>query len=740
MAERLESHRRPRPASALLLTVLLSFLVQGCSSDEAGAKPAADTTQDGSGDTASADTSTDSSTTDSTTTDSSDGSAADTVEQDGSGSGDTSPEDPGTCLLGSGDTDPDSAPGIGCFADYEAVSAAPLVESIPGARSAKTVIDRVDGNHLYIQNSRRYPIHWEFASTHLSGNGLPLVPQLGQFNQTEYYTPDRRFLLGALNYYEGPGIWAYEIAPYDTASAEMIAEAFRVIRDHHWQGSKLRFHPTSDTVAREALRLPADVPIVDSDELFQGITYQPLNLARSLGKLRFMTADQLLTEYVSFRDIVVLEAIPNDIEVCSGIITDDFQTPLSHINVLAQNRGTPNMGLAGAFTNETIRALDGKWVELDVGATDYRLVEVTQAEADAWWESNRPPAVGVPRADRSVTDLRDLEEVLDMSLGLEAAIDAAIPAFGGKASHFGGLTEITSMPIPYPKGFVIPIYYFFQFMEQNGFDLRLDAMLADPAFTGDPATRELALINLQNDMLAAPVDNAFTALLVEKLSTDFPDKRMKFRSSTNAEDLDGFTGAGLYTSASGALGDASRPVLDAVRTVWASVFRFRAFEERSYRSISHREVGMAVLVNYSYPNEDANGVAITSNIFDPTGVEPGLYINVQRGETSVVLPPEGVTSDQFVYLSDLPGQPIVYIAHSSLVRPGTSVLTRTQVEQLGQALTAIHNFFAPVYGPNTPDHFYGMDVEFKFNTDPLDPTRTSTLVIKQARPYPGRGN
>ena len=240
-------------------------------------------------------------------------------------------------------------------------------------------------------------------------------------------------------------------------------------------------------------------------------------------------------------------------------------------------------------------------------------------------------------------------------------------------------------------------------------------------------------------MLAAPVDNAFTALLVEKLSTDFPDKRMKFRSSTNAEDLDGFTGAGLYTSASGALGDPSRPVLDAVRTVWASVFRFRAFEERSYRSISHREVGMAVLVNYSYPNEDSNGVAITSNIFDPTGVEPGLYINVQRGETSVVLPPEGVTSDQFVYLSDLPGQPIVYLAHSSLIRPGTSVLTRPQVEELGQALTAIHNFFSPVYGPNTPEKFYGMDVEFKFNTDPLDPTRTSKLVIKQARPYPGRG-
>ena len=27
------------------------------------------------------------------------------------------------------------------------------------------------------------------------------------------------------------------------------------------------------------------------------------------------------------------------------MITEEFQTPLSHVNVLAQNRGTPNMGL-----------------------------------------------------------------------------------------------------------------------------------------------------------------------------------------------------------------------------------------------------------------------------------------------------------------------------------------------------------------------------------------------------------
>jgi hypothetical protein len=108
------------------------------------------------------------------------------------------------CVLAATDTDPDYAQQLGCTRDYEAVAAPPLVASIPGARSAKTVLDQLDGDQLYFQNSRRYKIHWEFASQHLSANGKPIVPPLGQFNQTEYYSPDRRFLLGALNYYEGP--------------------------------------------------------------------------------------------------------------------------------------------------------------------------------------------------------------------------------------------------------------------------------------------------------------------------------------------------------------------------------------------------------------------------------------------------------------------------------------------------------------------------------------------------------
>jgi hypothetical protein len=647
------------------------------------------------------------------------------------------------CALAPDDTDPDFTADIGCAADHDAVAAPPLVSNLPGVRSSKTIVDRLDGGRLYFQNSRRYPLHWDFASTHLSGRGLPIVPPLGQFNQTEYFTPDRRFLLGALNYYEGPGVWAYEIAPYDTADAAMIGAAFETIRAHLFPAAAaaLAFHPTSDTVAREALALPPSVPVIDTESLYAGIDYQPLNLATAMGQLRFFTQAQLDSQAMSFRDIAVLRAAPNDLSVCVGTITEAFQTPLSHINVLAQNRGTPNMGLRGAFDDPALRALEGRWVSLTVGPETWEIHEVTREAADAWWESHRPAAVAVPRADLSVTAIQDVDTLLDVAgLGLRDALARAIPAFGGKASHYAAFPHIREpVTIPYPKAVVVPIAHYEQFMQQHGFHDRVEALLADPAFRDDGAARARELARLRDDMEAAPVDPAFLETLRARLTADFPGVRLKFRSSTNCEDLDGFTGAGLYESAAADPRDPDKPYEDALRTVWASVWRLRAFEERAYRSISHREVGMAVLIHRAFPDEDAQGVAITANIFDPLGVEPGQYVNVQRGDVSVVLPPPGVTSDAFVYHAELPGQPIVYLSHSSLVPPGETVLTRAEVETLSTALTAIHRFFEPLYGPNTPERFYGMDIEFKFDTEGNRPGAPSELVIKQARPYPGRG-
>jgi pyruvate, water dikinase len=642
------------------------------------------------------------------------------------------------CLLAPGAPTPDFLQQIGCQSDFDALASEPLDASIPGARSTKFVIDMLGGDALYFQNSKKYKIHHAFAAEHLSGMGKPIVPALSMFNMTEYYSTARRFLLGSLTYYEGPKVWAMEVAPYDTADAALIERGFAKIATNTYFGGQLAFHATSVNVERNAAALPKSVRRRSTADIFEKIDYQPLNLAAAVGRLRFVTAAQLEAgEYLTFRDVVVLDHVPNDISVVTGIITEEFQTPLSHINVLSQNRKTPNMGLKAAFNDPRLRALEGKWVRLVVDAFSWSITEATQAEADTWWDQHKPAAVGVPRLDLDKRALAEITTLADPDpTKLKESVKASIPAYGGKASHFGALAQVPGVPVP--KAFAIPVYYYKQFMQQNGFEARVTQMLADPTFKGDPAVRDMQLGKLREDMQLATIDPGFEQMVIQRVAELLPSAKagqgVRFRSSTNAEDLEGFTGAGLYTSKTGMADDPRDSYARAIKTVWASVWFFRAFEEREYRSIDHNSVGMALLVHRNFPDEEANGVALTADPFDTSGLVPGFYVNVQLGESSVVQPPAGVTTDQFIYQFGLPNQPTIFLARSSLVPAGKTVLTPTQTFALGQALDAIHKFFRPAYGVG--GGWYAMDVEFKFDGDVGEEPK---LSVKQARPHPGRG-
>ena len=240
-------------------------------------------------------------------------------------------------------------------------------------------------------------------------------------------------------------------------------------------------------------------------------------------------------------------------------------------------------------------------------------------------------------------------------------------------------------------------------------------------------------------MAVAPIDMEFQTLLKAKIAADYGMHKMRFRTSTNSEDLDGFPCAGCYESHSGdpAVWD---DVLNAIRETYMSTWSFRTFEERSYYSIAHDSVGMALLVHWNFANEEANGVAITANPFDDTGVDPAFYVNVQDGgDIEVVAPPPGVTSDQFLYYFSQPNQPTTYLTHSSIIPTGKTVLSNVQIHSLGVALDAIHKRFSSAYGPAAGNTgWYAMDVEFKFD-DEAAPGKEPTLYVKQARPYPGRG-
>lgn len=659
------------------------------------------------------------------------------------GCGDNAPaEDPGIvegpCQILDPSAPPDFVATIPCKADFNALGDDPIDATLPSAKSVKLVLDQVDSDHLYFQNTQKYQVHYQFCSAHLSGNGLPVVPPLGTFNSSEYFSPDRRFVLAAVTYYELADAWVVELSPYDTASAAMIEKVFLAAKNATYFGKALKFHPTSQALSAVAATLPPSVPVITTDELYAGINFQPLALGTAVGRLHFTTVANLAAgEYLSYQDIAVIDSAPNDIGVVQGTITQEFQTPLSHINILAHNRKTPNMGLRNALTDATLLPFKDKLVKLNVTASGWTVESISQADAEAYWAAHQPTPVVLPPLDLTVRALADIALVTPNPTGAETLkgnILKAIPSYGGKAANYAVLFNTPGLPVR--KAFGIPVYYYDKFMRDNGFFARVDAMLADSTFRTDPGTRDAMLAQLRTDMIAAPMDPQFEADLAAKVAAGFADvTKLKFRSSSNSEDLSAFPCAGCYDSFGGLvtdLADMSR----AVRQTWASVWSFRGFELRSYYSVDHKSVGMAILAHQAFVGESSNGVAVTANPFDPSGLDPAFYINVQAGEDAeVVSPPPGVSSDQFLYYYSQPNQPISFLAHSNLISAGTTVLSTAQTYQLGMVMDQVHKRFSEVYGPASGNTgWYGMDIEFKFASP--DGVAAPTCFIKQARPYP----
>jgi pyruvate, water dikinase len=629
-----------------------------------------------------------------------------------------------------------SSPRIGCIEDFQSLASLPIDASIPGARSVKTVVDQAFDDTLYFMNSVRYPIHWEFAFNNLNAaQGFAPVDDLTGFNLTEYYSPDRRFVLGAVVYYEEADIWSYELAPYDTASADMVAKAFYKIRDNAYFGDKLAFHPSSEVQVNDVVpMLPTDIPIVTTDDLFVGVEYQAYNPGETTGLLTFRTAEEVSQGYTPFRELVVLDAIPIDISIVAGIITGEFQTPLAHINVLSINRGTPNMAVADAHTNPELLALEGKWVKLTVDVFEWSIEEITAEEAEEWWQANRPAPIGVPNLDLSVSELRDVEDIIADDADIASEVSTGLSIFGSKGTNYAGVYDIGQDLVPIQNAFVIPFYWYDQHMVTNGLNDLLVETMAKPEWL-DPVQREQMLEAFKVEIVEAPLDPVFLQMVIDKAAAMWPNEDTRFRSSTNAEDLGNFTGAGLYNSQTGERfipNPEEGSVEWAIKEAWANLWNPRAYEERSYYGIDQLGVAMALLTTPNFPEEEANGVAVTNNIFDTSGLEPGFFVNAQIDDLEVVQPEPGVLSDSYIHYFYTPGEPVVYISHSSEIPEGETVLSTEQIHDLGVALDAIHNHFRPVYGND--DDWYGMDVEWKFD-DKYTPG-TPALFLKQARPLP----
>ena len=636
-----------------------------------------------------------------------------------------------------------------------------------GTLSAVKFLLEIASDDLYVFDSKKYSTHYDFLT-----KGLKLPINLSAF--LDYVYGDeakRRYLGGTIVKYDHLGssksFYAFEFYPSDTVSAAGMVKVYQKLKAAFPAGTDLALKAAGDQqeaaiAGATALFAAQGVKVVTNADIYKDLAFLVMNASahpKTFGYLRFVpgpsatpkptstptptptpTLTPTLTptasdptgtplEQLTYRDIAIFEKLPLDVGVVSGIITEEFQTPLSHINLKSQARDTLNIVYPKAHAVAPFGAMINQLVSIQITDAGIVVEPAAQADAEAYWASIRkhlPPLV---------SDLNEYRIKASRELGFDD-----FRAYGAKAANYAEAANLN--PFYTKPGYGIPFYYYNRFMTENGFWADVDALLQDYRTVGDRAALVANLEALQKKMKkTGSLPTGLVDVLTAQLNADYPGTSMRFRSSTNAEDLDGFSGAGLYDSGTYDPASPTKTIEKVLRADWASIWNLRAFDERDFYNIDHKSVFMGMLVSPAFPGEKANGVLVTKNIFNAG--ERAYYINTQIGEESVTNPQPGILSDEslsYFTVGEITPIHLVhdYIRHSNIA-PSSPILSRAEQEELIQAAYAIDRLFRKHNG--NEDWHFAIDIEFKINEefDPRDGVVKRRLFIKQARPYVGPG-
>ena len=446
-----------------------------------------------------------------------------------------------------------------------------------------------------------------------------------------------------------------------------------------------------------------------SDDLTSGSPFAALNPGEGYGRLRQLEAD----ERPHPRDIAVYEALPNELPPVAGIISTVPQTPLSHVNLRAVQNGVPNAYVRGFLDNGEVKSLLDTYVRFSVTESEWDVRAATAAEVEAHYAASRPTRTQTPRRDlsiRTITPLSQVEFEHWDSFGVKAANVAVLGTLG-----FPGGTV--------PDGHAIPFYFYDEFMKANNLYTAIREMLDSEEFQADFDEQEDELKKLRKKIKKGATPQWIIDALTAMHGTYPEGQSLRYRSSTNNEDLPGFNGAGLYDSNTQHPDETEEDGIDkSLKQVYASLWNFRAFSEREFHHVDHLAAAMGVLVHPNYSDELVNGVAVS---FDLVSAKEGThYVNSQRGEDLVTNPEAHSVPEEVLIHQD---GTFSILATSNLVEPGVLLMSVLQIQQLRRYLGEIHTHFKGLYNPAS-DEAFAMEIEFKITSDDV-------LAIKQARPW-----
>ncbi len=607
------------------------------------------------------------------------------------------------------------------------------LEYLDGLEFVKFAIRDFDSDTpaTYFINSNTHKVHANFDAA--IGIAVSKPTDIG--NGTIVYYPNIVALDGSL------GVYAFQLSPWGIAGLSGVEKYYELLATGmpFVSNAKLYYHPFTksqlDLYSKEKAQYDSSrVNVLLDEDVLPDVSFIPHNQGQGYGRLRLMEDDERPSPF----DVAIYKSLPNDLPRVAGTITTVPQTPLSHVNLRAIQNGLPNAFIRDVLEDSTIKSLIGSYVYFAVGADGYTIRAATKADVDTHFAAIRPQQTQTLQRDLTVTSIASLANVNFADWN----------AYGVKAANVAELTKLSLPTGTTPVGYAVPFYFYDEFMKQATLGTAtilgkkkapaaekitltaettlaqaVTAMLAHSYFQSDAEIQEEMLDDLRKAIKNATSPQWIITALTT-LHANYPDgQSLRYRSSTNNEDLPSFNGAGLYDSKTQDPDETTADGIDkSIKAVWASLWNYRAFLERDFHRVDHTTVAMGVLVHPNYSDELVNGVAVS---YDPITFQANThYINSQVGE-DLVTNPEAYSQPEQLLLAASGAATV--LSRSTLAKSDKLLMSAAQMKQLRSNLDTIHTRFRTLYQVQDGADF-AIEIEFKI-------TAANTLAIKQARPW-----
>lgn len=613
-----------------------------------------------------------------------------------------------------------------------------------------------DPTRVYFQDSAKYPFHYDFARARLPGF---VGMDRAAFDSVSLHKTNQQVVLGTILFSPSFNFVEYgvQFVGLDAYSPEEIASWFKLVKGSIYatNGAGALYMPVfeqSETARTNAAAFEAKGVPISSIERWISINHI-YSGGWGLGRLKFFPASQIAAAFADGRlrpeDILLTDGVPAETPLVAGIISLTPSTPNSHTAILSQSFGIPFVYLPDPAGQARVQALVGHKIILRARASfsgsQVKVIDVEgqlepALEAELIDSKKASPINFVPRQTFGA-----------ISASTEVLVPADIKYFGGKAANYGLLRD--SVPTNSPPAIAFSFDLWEAFMDQvlpGGQTLR-DAIAAQLAgYTNYPPDIPALKTTLESirDLIrqTATFTAAQKAEILNALAVFDSSRKIRFRSSTNVEDSENFTGAGLYDSYSGCLlddldGDTSGPsqcdpsepsergVFRAIQRVYASFYNDNAFLERLRHGVDESKVAMGVLVHHSFPDEEelANGVATLRFSYSQFSTNITGKLVTQLGAESVTNP-DGASTPEEVEVMRFSGSTFLTLTRRSSLVPLGAYVVEWEKDYRGfvDLLAAVGNAYHKTF-PQKSD--FTLDFEYKKDLN-------LGLVVKQVRPIP----